>query len=42
MLSIRDLHPFDAAVAEAERRGMEVKTTVEENPGKHLSLKEQP
>lgn len=42
MLSIRELHPFDAAVAEAERCRVEAKTTVKENPGKYGDLGEQP
>jgi hypothetical protein len=42
MLSIRELHPFDAAVAEAQRCRMEAKTTVKENPDKYGGLSEQP
>ena len=42
MLSIRELHPFDAAVAEAERCRKEAITTVRGNPGKYGDLSEQP
>ena len=42
MLSIRELHPFDAAVAEAQRCRMEAKTTDKENPDKYGGLSEQP
>ena len=42
MLSIRELHPFDAAVAEAERCRVEAKTAVKENPGKYADLCKQP
>ena len=42
MLSIRELHPFDTAVAEAERCRMEAKTTVKENLCKYEDLREQP
>jgi hypothetical protein len=42
MLSIRDPHPFDAAVAEAERCRVEAKTTVKENPEIYADLSQQP
>jgi hypothetical protein len=42
MLSIRELHPFETAVAEAELCRVEAKTTVKENPGKYGDLREQP
>jgi hypothetical protein len=42
MLSIRELHPFDAAVAEAERCRIEAKTTVKQNPSRYGGLSEQP
>ncbi len=42
MLSIRELQPFDAAVAEAERCRVEAKTTVKENPEKYADLSQQP
>ena len=42
MLSIRELHPFDAAVAEAERCRVEAQNRVKQNPGKFADLKQQP
>jgi hypothetical protein len=42
MLSIRELHPFDSAVAEAQRCRMEAKATVKHNPDKYGGLSEQP
>ena len=42
MLSIRELHPFVVAVAQAERCRVEAKTTVKEDPNKYGDLREQP
>ena len=42
MLSIREFHPFDAAVAEAERCRVEAQNRVKQNPGKFADLKQQP
>jgi len=42
MLSIREMHPFDAAVAEAERCRVEAKATVKENQEKYADLSQQP
>jgi hypothetical protein len=42
MLSIRKLHPFDAAVAEAERCRVEAQAAIEKNPDKFEALKQQP
>ena len=42
MLSIRKIHPFDAAVAEAERCRLEAQNRVKQNPGKYAELERQP
>ena len=42
MLSIRELHPFDAAVAEAERCRVEAQAAIEKSPDKFEELKQQP
>jgi hypothetical protein len=42
MLSLRQLHPFDAAIAEAERCRNEARTAVEQNLGKYEGLRDQP
>jgi hypothetical protein len=42
MLSIRDLHPFDAAVAEAESCRVEAKATAEKNREKYADLSKEP
>jgi len=42
MLSIRKIHPFDAAVAEAERCRREAQNRVKQNPGKYAELERQP
>jgi hypothetical protein len=42
MLSIRRLHPFHQAIAEAERCRLQAKTTVIENPDKYPELSQQP
>ena len=42
MLSIRELHPFDAAIAEAERCRVEAKAAVSEDPEKYADLSQQP
>ena len=42
MISIRDIHPFDAAVAEAERCRTDAKAKIEKKPDKYEHLKHQP
>jgi len=42
MLSIRKIHPFDAAVAEAERCRFEAQNRVKQNPVKYAELERQP
>ena len=42
MLSIREMHPFDAAIAEAERCKKEAKAAIKQNPEKYAQLKDQP
>src|SRR3954452_21109348 len=42
MLSIREIHLFDAAVAEAERCRVEAQSAIEKNPDKFRELKQQP
>ena len=42
MLSIRDIDPFDAAIAEAERCRVDARAAVEKNPNKYAHLHGQP
>jgi hypothetical protein len=42
MLSIRKIHPFYAAVAEAERCRMEALNRVKQEPGKYAELEREP
>ncbi len=42
MLSIREIHPFNAAVEEAERCRVEARNAVKENPDKYAELKQEP
>lgn len=42
MVSIRELHPFDTAIAEAERCKNEARSAVKQNPDKYAQLKDQP
>jgi hypothetical protein len=42
MVSIRQIHPFNAAVEEAERCRVEARNRVKQNPGKYANLEGQP
>ena len=42
ILSIREIHPFDAAVEEAERCRVDARNAVKENPDKYAELKQEP
>ena len=42
MISIREIHPFDSAVDEAERCRKDAKAAIEQNPGKYGHLNRQP
>ena len=42
MLSLRQLHPYDAAIAEAERCRKEARAAVEQDVGKYAQLRDQP